>query len=159
LRPCEELDSAVDLFEQLFLDEKDVKRSVDPTGPARRAFELIDERLEADEAREAAVAAYRRLWRHSCHNHLFETPGESVDYTVRKRYALIDECRLPREDRLQAVEQFLADPRGFEARKLEERIQATRTDLRMGERDGYLVVGSSRLPIRCHGRPKPSGGQ
>lgn len=150
LRPGEDVDQAVDGFERLFLDEKEVARVVDPTQPARSAYKLIDEHLEPGETRDEAVAAYRRLWQATHERRWDDTPEHPTAWTTRERYELIADCKLPDESRMHAVEDFLADRRGFEPRKLQERLRSTRTEARLGELDGYLVVGSVRVPKR-HG--------
>lgn len=170
-RPGESLEQTVDHFETLFLDEKERHRCVDPTGPARRAIEVIDRCQEPGEDKQRGVAAYRKLWDHSLENHLFETPGESVDYTVRQRYELIDQHMLAGDDRVRCVAQFLENPRGFPALKEQERERRAAEEAELagrwqalqkpdggalGHQEQYLIVGGARVPHRSRGCSEPS---
>lgn len=165
--PEEPLERTADLYETLFLDEKERHRAVDPTGPARRALETIHSCLEPGEDRNRALEAYRKLWSHSLEHGLYETPGEPVDFTARKRFELIDEHMLEGDDRVHCVQQYLADPRNFanlkqqelRKRQLEEkelarswqRLQQPTSGAGLARQEEYLIVGGARVPCKPHG--------
>ena len=163
-RPGESLDANIDLYETLFNDEKELHRTVDPTNPARKALEIIDRCQGPDEDKAHGVEAYRKLWNHSLKEHLFETPGEPVDLTVRKRYEMIDQLMLEGDDRVRCVTQFLQDQRGFPALKERERAVRAEEEAELarrwqtlqkpdspggiGQQDEYLIVGGARVRAR-----------
>lgn len=170
--PEEPLEHTADLYETLFLDEKERHRAVDPTGPARRALETIHNCLEPGEDRTRALEAYRKLWSHSLEHGLYETPGEPVDLTARKRFELIDAQMLEGDDRVHCVQQFLADPPNFarlkqqekERRQQEEseiagcweRLQKPVGCSSLGRQEDYLIVGGSRVPCKSNGSSESS---
>lgn len=170
-RAGEALDETVDLYETLFLDEKERHRCVDPTSPARRAIEVIDRCQEPGEDKARGVQAYRKLWDHSLKNNLFENPGESVDFSVRRNYELIDQHMLEGDDRVRCVAQFLEDPRGFPALKEQERQRRAEEEAELagrwhslqkpeggalGHQEEYLIVGGARVPHRNRGCSEPA---
>lgn len=165
-RADESVDRVVDHYETLFNDEKELHRNIDPSNPARKAIEVIDRCQAPGEDKAQGVEAYRKLWNHSLKEHLFETPGEPVDLTVRRRYEMIDGLMLEGDDRVHCVAQFLEDQKGFPALKERERQQRAEDEadlkqrfgsigkpdcLGIGQQDQYLIVGGARVAHRGRG--------
>jgi hypothetical protein len=157
-RPGESLTDLADAYKALF--EVEARNTVDPTGKAIPAYQLIDSLLRPEETHLEAARAYAQLW-------LFERKYRDIDpsHWTHEDYRAIDAAMPAGQSRLSNVRQFASDPRGYAAAKAAEaeRIQRAGDEVvRMAEglapqpagpgiveEDSWIVVGGVGLPRRA----------